>query len=186
MDGRHLRAKRTRESIVRALLALVDEGNRAPTGQDVATRAKVALRSIRLHFPSREALLVAASEEHARRVSAAHVEVDERAPFEKRLAAFVSARARNLEATSALRSASGAMAARAPGIAKAMRRLAAMRREEVEQVFSREVARRPKGTLDALDLVTGASAWDAMRRDQSLGVSAAAALMERLVRAVLA
>jgi AcrR family transcriptional regulator len=186
VDGRHLRAQRTREAIVHALLALVDERGVPPTAQDVATRAKVALRSIRLHFPSREVLLVAASEEHARRVSAAHVDLDARAPFGARLGAFVAARAKNLEATSALRRASSAMADRAPVIADAMRRLSAMRRDEVRAVFARELARRPKATLDALDLVTSASTWDALRREQAHGTAAAAALMERLVRAVLA
>ncbi|MEO8875446.1 MAG: hypothetical protein ABI461_07665, partial [Polyangiaceae bacterium] len=70
-DGRHLRAARTHHAIVSALLDLAAQGELAPTAQAIATRAKVALRSIRQHFPTREALFVAAAEEHARRVGLA-------------------------------------------------------------------------------------------------------------------
>ena len=66
-DGRHLRSERTRASIVSALLSLADQGELAPTAQQVADTAGVALRSIRQHFATREELFVAAAKEHARR-----------------------------------------------------------------------------------------------------------------------
>ena len=92
VDGRHARAERTHGAIVGALLDLADEGNVAPTAQELATRAGVALRSIRQHFASREILLIAAGAEHARRVVARVDHVDPRASLKTRLASFASGR----------------------------------------------------------------------------------------------
>jgi AcrR family transcriptional regulator len=67
VDGRTLRAQRTRQAIVDALLDLIESGVLLPTGEQIAARANVALRSIRQHFESRESLMLAAAERHAER-----------------------------------------------------------------------------------------------------------------------
>ena len=55
-DGRTVRAERTREAVVTALLALLEEGELSPTAERVAERAHVSERSIFQHFGDREAL----------------------------------------------------------------------------------------------------------------------------------
>ena len=68
VDGRRLRAVRTRAQILGALLELLDEGSPAPTASEIAARAGVALRSIAQHFKTREHLLVALAQKHLARL----------------------------------------------------------------------------------------------------------------------
>ncbi|MEO6574490.1 MAG: hypothetical protein ABIP89_11670, partial [Polyangiaceae bacterium] len=189
IDGRHARAERTHGAIVAALLDLADEGNIAPTAQEVATRAGVALRSIRQHFASRESLLIAAGAEHARRVVARVDEVDPRAPLRSRLDAFSAGRGRILEATAALRHAAALVETKSAAVTKGTAELARMRRREVGEIFARELEAHDrlekKRVFDSLDLVSSGKVWDAMRREQKLSVDDAIGMMRRLLLASL-
>lgn len=190
-DGRHLRAARTHRAIVSALLDLADEGELAPTAQAVATRAKVALRSIRQHFPTREELFVAAAAEHALRVAQAKpVEVPASSALADRVARFVTTRARQLEASSALRRAAALVEPKSPTVRQSMRSLGKSRRREVEAIFRLELGkleRSAKDTLlDALDVATSGKIWDTLRHDMSLSQTAAANVIKLLLMTALA
>lgn len=188
-DGRHARAERTHAAIVNALLDLADEGNLSPTAQQIADRADVALRSIRQHFSSREALFLAAAEAHTRRRAAAPAALP-KGKLEERVARFVEARAVALEQTSALRRAASQQESRSQAITRAMNGVARTRRQEVESTFDRELQRRSaedrKTTLDAIDFCTSGRSWDAMRRDMKLGADAASAVMRVTLLRLLA
>ncbi len=184
VDGRHARAVRTREAIVAAVLALVTERGSAPTGPQIAERAGVALRSIGQHFASREELLLAAAEVHTREVAAAAKPVDLALPLEGRVTAFATARAKELEATAAVRRASARFEATSPGVAEAFALVARARRKVVAKVFAAETRDRPE-LLDLLDVAASARAWDAMRRDQGQSVALAEKRLAALMRAVL-
>ena len=67
-DGRTLRAERTRQALVDALLGLLDEGHPSPTAAEVAERAGVSERSVFQHFADREALLEAVARQQYERV----------------------------------------------------------------------------------------------------------------------
>jgi len=60
-DGRVLRAERSREAIVDALVALVGEGTPIPTAQQVADRAGVGIRTVFRHFSDMESLFAEVS-----------------------------------------------------------------------------------------------------------------------------
>jgi AcrR family transcriptional regulator len=55
-DGRIQRSERSRQVIIDALLALINEGVLTPTAQQVADRARVAIRTVFRHFDDMEAL----------------------------------------------------------------------------------------------------------------------------------
>ena len=55
-DGRIQRSERSRQLIIDALLALINEGVLTPTAQQVADRASVAIRTVFRHFDDMEAL----------------------------------------------------------------------------------------------------------------------------------
>ncbi|HEX7663566.1 MAG TPA: TetR/AcrR family transcriptional regulator [Polyangiaceae bacterium] len=178
VDGRHARAARTHVAIVSALLDLADEGELAPTAQAVATRAKVALRSIRQHFPTREELFVAAAEEHARRVSQSKpAEIPAGLTLVDRIDRFLAARTRQLEGSSALRRAAALVEPKSPTVKHAMRTLNKARRREVEAVFAPELGVLAKAqhdvVLDALDVTSSGKTWDSLRHDMGLSQAAA-------------
>ncbi len=190
IDGRHARAARTHHAIVSALLDLADEGELAPTAQAVATRAKVALRSIRQHFPTREELFVAAAEEHARRVAQTKpVEIPAATSRADRIQRFLTSRVRQLEASSALRRAAALVEPKSPTVRQAMRSLGKSRRREVEIVFQPEIAALERAErealVDALDIATTGKTWDALRHDMALSQSAAANVLRVMVTSLL-
>lgn len=55
-DGRIQRSERSRQVIIDAMLALINEGVLIPTAQHVADRAGVAIRTVFRHFDDMEAL----------------------------------------------------------------------------------------------------------------------------------
>lgn len=55
-DGRRRRSQASRDRIVAAMLALVEEGAITPSAEDVAARADVGLRSVFRHFKDMEIL----------------------------------------------------------------------------------------------------------------------------------
>ena len=190
IDGRHARAARTHHAIVSALLDLADEGELAPTAQAVATRAKVALRSIRQHFPTREELFVAAAEEHARRVAQTKpMEVPAATTRADRIQRFLTSRTRQLEGSSALRRAAALVEPKSPTVRQAMRSLGKSRRREVEAVFQPEIAALERADrealIDALDIATTGKTWDTLRHDMALSQSAAANVLRVMVTSLL-
>src|SRR5262249_37676695 len=133
------RSARTREAIVTALLELVEEEGVAPTGAAIAARAGVALRSIGQHFKSREELLLAAASTHTARVKGGASPLDAAAPLAKRAKEFCAARARELDATSAVRRASARFEVSSRAVADAFRAVARARRAAVARVFEPEL-----------------------------------------------
>jgi AcrR family transcriptional regulator len=189
VDGRHLRAQRTRAAISRALFELIEEGTAAPTAQQIADRAGVALRSIRQHFETRESLFLAAAEHYAPHLSRPRETPDPDAALEVRLARLVAARATELESTRALRRAVQRLEAESPSVAARGARLAAARRQELEQLFAPELNARTAGArrqlLDRLDAVAGGRLWDALRLDLALPLPEATRQLGLLLRACL-
>jgi len=59
-DGRRLRSERSRQAIIDAMLALVDQGNLLPTAQQVADEAGVGIRTVFRHFSEMESLYASA------------------------------------------------------------------------------------------------------------------------------
>ncbi|WP_164156553.1 TetR/AcrR family transcriptional regulator [Sandarakinorhabdus rubra] len=58
-DGRRLRAMASRDRIIQAVLALIDEGHGIPGAEVIAERAGVGLRSVFRHFGDLDGLYVA-------------------------------------------------------------------------------------------------------------------------------
>lgn len=179
-DGRHARKDRTREAIVSALLALLDEGALEPTAAQIAARAQVAVRSIAQHFRTREQLMLAVAARHAARLPEPEAP-GAAAPFARRLDAFVAARAQELEASRAVRHAAQLGAARSPSIAGALRDVGRRRGEALRRALGPELARADADVRHAAVVLASAATWDALRAEQGLAPRAAA----RVVRSSL-
>ena len=65
VDGRRARSERSKQSIIEASLALMEEGNLIPTALQISDRAGVGIRSFFRHFEDMETLF-ATIEEHPR------------------------------------------------------------------------------------------------------------------------
>ena len=187
-DGRTARALRTRTAIVDALLDLMQEGELRPTAVQVATRARVSPRSIFQHFPDLEALFTTAAERYVERFPPALDGVAEGGGLDERIDAFVSAWTARCEASEGVRRASLHQAQSSPAIRSRIASYSDHHRKEVERIFGRELEGRADrdALATAIETATSWAVWDYTRRTVCLDEPQAAAVMRRLVRALLA
>lgn len=188
IDGRSARALRTREAIVDALLALIDDGELKPPAPRIAQRAGVSLRSIYQHFEDLEALFAAAHRRYTERLLELASEVPDTGPLDARLDAFVEQRARIMEAVTPARRASLLQEPFSKQLRDGRDRIYELATAEVAHVFRTELAE-----LDAAvrqDLVAAASmaasweAWEHLRLG-GLDVDGARRVMRMTLAALL-
>ncbi|HEX2383002.1 MAG TPA: TetR/AcrR family transcriptional regulator [Acidimicrobiales bacterium] len=189
IDGRTARAVRTREAIVDASIALVDEGDVRPTALKVAERAGVSVRSVFQHFDDLEGLYAAIANRLVDRLGGVKVVVDASLPLPDRINEMVRSRSRLLEVLTPIRRAA---AVHAPFSAEVRARLQAghnMLRAELERVFADELAEReePARTrlLDSLDTVLSWPSWENLRTLNGRTQEEAQAVFAHMVGALL-
>jgi AcrR family transcriptional regulator len=184
LDGRRLRAVRTRAKILEALLELLDEGRPEPTASEIAERAGVALRSIAQHFKTREQLLAALAEKHLQRLPSAEPAAAV-GTLDERLNIFVNARTRALEASVAIRQIGRSAEGRWEAIASAFKEVGKSRRKELQRFFGGELATLDSWVLEAADATSGGAFWDALRQQQGLSVKKASGVVLETLRKLL-
>ncbi|RDI64761.1 TetR/AcrR family transcriptional regulator [Nocardia pseudobrasiliensis] len=81
--------EQTRRAIVAALLAALHDGDFAPTTKSLAAAAGVSERSVFVHFPTREELLRAATEQQSDHVESVLAQANPRRSLAERVAAAV-------------------------------------------------------------------------------------------------
>jgi len=188
-DGRTLRAERTRQALVNALLGLLDDGEVRPTAERIAERAGVSERSVFQHFPDREALFEAVARQQYERVIATVKPVDASKPLSERLDAFVIQRARLLEQVSPVRRAALLLEHESNVVAGWLASARQGGATEVERVFRRELEALERGEravlLGALVSATSWPVWEGYRVHQRMGTERARAAMRRTLTALL-
>lgn len=176
-DGRSARSRRTRTAVVDALLRLLRAGNLRPTAREIASEARVSLRSVYVHFDDLDDLFVAAAERQYELVRHLAVEVPATGPVRERARALTLARGRTFEAIGDVRRAAEIHAPFSPALTARLERAREWAYADLRRVFAREL--EPLGEderarrLAALYVLTGAHAW-AEARAIPLDVEAAA------------
>ena len=188
-DGRAARAARTRDAIVEATVALVEEGDVRPTAPRIAERAGVSVRSVFQHFDDLPALHTAVVQRVVERLAVIVAEVDPALPQAERVDAFARNRATLLEAVTPFRRAAAVHGPFAPELRDAVARGGEFLRTEVESAFAPELDALPPGerrqVLDALAAATSWGVWDGLRGDAGDTPDQARQVLVRLVTAVL-
>jgi TetR/AcrR family transcriptional regulator of autoinduction and epiphytic fitness len=188
-DGRTVRAERTRQALVDALFALLDEGELRPTAERIAKRAGVSERSVFQHFPDREALFEAVARQQYERVFSSFEPVDPSLPLAERLDGFVRQRARFLEESSAVRRAALLLEPESEVVARWLGSWRRATATEVENVFGPELLQEERGErailLGALVSAASGVVWEGYRVHQRMGVERARAAMRRTLGALL-
>ncbi|MEU7589260.1 TetR/AcrR family transcriptional regulator [Micromonospora sp. NPDC049230] len=189
VDGRTARAERTRAAIVEAHLALISEGDLRPTGERIAERAGISLRTLWTNFKDMETLFEASGAEVLRQQDAAHRRISPGLPLAKRVDAYCRQRARLLQ----LIAASARAAQMREPVSEQLHRNRLKHiervRHEVEELFAVELAAAGSGREQLLHALVTASTWQAwsmLRYGLGLGVDQARAVMTRTVGALLA
>lgn len=186
-DGRSARALRTRNSVVDALLDLIDQGELRPSAADVARRAGVSLRSVYQHFDDLETLFRVAGERHHQRY--AHLEPLPELPSElpARVAAYAAHRARWMEAVSPMGRAAALQAPFSEGVAARQAAGRVRLREALAVAFRPELARSPQPELllHALEAAASWATWEGLRSATGLAPAEATRVLELLLLSLL-
>jgi AcrR family transcriptional regulator len=190
VDGRTARSARTRDAVVEALLALLDDGDLRPTARRVAARAGVSLRSVYVRFEDLDALYVEAAQRQWERLSTLVDPIPADLPLAERLPAFVEQRCRVLEVAAPVRPAAELQEPFNDALAASLTWARGVARAEVARVFDPELAQRRGAArtrlLDALDVTAGSTTWDVLRRQRDLTPAAARRVVLDMTTALLA
>ncbi|MFC8618119.1 TetR/AcrR family transcriptional regulator [Micromonospora purpureochromogenes] len=188
VDGRSARAERTRTAIVDAHLALIDEGDLRPTGERIAERAGVSLRTLWTNFKDMETLFAATGRRVSERQESMVRPISPELPLTRRIGEFSAQRARMLEALAPSARASALREPFSPQLRRNREGNIDRVRGEIETVFGPELAHAGPGReqlLDALTVASTWSAWSMMRDAMGLDVEAARATLTRILGALL-
>lgn len=189
-DGRRLRAARSRDAVVDALLALYDEGHLRPGAALIAERAGVSQRSVFRHFEDLEAVVEVAVEHQWARIRDLFEPPSDTGSLDTRIRRLVEQRLRIYDAAGPTLRAGRLVAPESAALAAVLGYRRALLREQVERQFAPELdalarARRSL-TVDALEVVTGLEQVEALRIDRGMSTRRAAQVLTLLVRSVLA
>lgn len=190
VDGRRLRAARTRAAILDAVLDLMGEGDLRPTAPRVAERAEVSLRTVYQRFADLEGLFVAASERQIERITELFEPIRPDVPLPERLRTYVRQRCRVLEVVTPFARAVEHLERSSARIRQEGQRLRELARQDVAATFAAELdelddARRAV-LLSSLDVVSTWRTWEALRGEQQQPAEAAEGIVRFQLAAALA
>ncbi len=193
-DGRRLRAARNHEAVVSAVLAIVREGPpkslHLPGAAEVARRAGVSERTVFRHFADLDSLFVAAASKQ-RPTHETYVGPRPNAPdVDSRIAAIVRLRSKLYEEIAPVRRVAIHLSHTHPVVVEQLAQAYAAARDQVEAVFAPELSRldprRRSLVLDALDVATSWSSWEALRSLQGCSAERARRVVTEILTDLLA
>jgi len=172
-DGRRVRRDRNRDSVVDAMLDLFNDGNYAPSADEIAERAGLSARSLFRYFDDIDDLCrVAISHQIDRVRPSLDIDVRPGAPFEQRLEAFVEQRLRLFEAIGSIGHVSRIRAPFQAVVAAELTVARSFLRHQITRLFAPEFAAMPPDVatsmLGVVDVVTSFEGYHLLRDDQQL------------------
>src|SRR4051794_28768138 len=188
-DGRVARRERNSDAVVDAIMVLIQSGETRPNMADVARLAGVSERSIFRHFETREALFGAVIDRQIEVVTGLLHEIPSTGPLSARIDAFVAERARLYEEITPMRRATVHFVEISDLVATQMAETREGLRDELEQGFERELARRPaaerRDLVAAVDVATSWEAWNLLRTVEGCSVPRARRVVARVMSRLL-
>lgn len=189
VDGRTARAVRTRDSLVDATIALVEEGDLRPTAPRIAERAGVSVRSVFQHFDDLETLFSAMGSRVVERLSTLIRPIDPAAPLALRVEEFVRQRCDVHEAVTPINRAAILQAPTSVTVNRQFRDGHSFMAAHLVEVFTTELeAAGPQreALFDGLLVACSWSTWNLLRTLESRSAEEATRAVAGTVRIVLA
>lgn len=189
VDGRTARAVRTRDALVDATIALVEEGDLRPTAPRIAERAGVSVRSVFQHFDDLETLFSAVGARMVERLAELVRPVDPQAPLDQRISEFVQQRCRVNEAVTPINRAAILHAPGSDTISRQFQQGHAFSSAHLAEVFALELAAagsRADAVSDALLVICSWTTWNLLRTLEDRSVEAATDAVRAMVELLLA
>lgn len=189
VDGRTARAVRTRDALVDATIALVEEGDLRPTAPRIAEQAGVSVRSVFQHFDDLETLFSAVGARMVERLAELVRPIDQQAPLPRRIAEFVGQRCRVHEAVTPINRAAIIHAPGSDTISRQFQQGHAFGAAHLAEVFAAELdaaGPRRAALSDALLVVCSWTTWNLLRTLEGRSVEVATDAVRSMVELLLA
>lgn len=183
-------AKRNRDAVVDALLALYREGRLAPSSTEIAERAGISPRSLFRYFVDVDDLCRAAIDrQHATVDHLLPIAVEADTPLASRIAALVEQRQRLFDAIGAVGAVSRLRAPFQPTIAAELDKARSYLRHQIRRLFAPELTAAGEGRaaelVATIDVLCSFEAYQLLRHDQGLSRPRVAASLTTALAALL-
>lgn len=184
-NGQALRRARSRQRIVDAVVELATEHNIEPTADRVAELAGVTTRTVFRHFDDVEALRREIVADLRRQIDALHVSFDPERDWREQLDELVLRRTGIFERYTRHILWAQALRWRSPDVEADVQAYYTRLRKSIRVRLPAELAAK-RTVLAALEVTLSWEVWLRLRRDQKLSVKQSTAVVQDIVRAVLA
>jgi AcrR family transcriptional regulator len=183
-DGRRLRSERSRQAIIDATLAFMEEGCLIPTAQQISDRAGVGIRSFFRHFEDMDTLFASIDDQIRDSAEALFLGGDRDGSLEERVLHAVERRAEGYEIEKNIVLSTSALMWRHEILRKNYARYQRGLRKDLDDWLP-ELKALPAATREAVDAVTSFEMWHRLRYHQNLGRKAAIGVVVELLRGLL-
>lgn len=183
-DGRRRRSQRSRDQIIAAIMALVEEGETMPSAEAIAARAGVGLRSVFRHFKDMESLFAEMTLRVTKRFESAlapYAATDWRGQVRESM----QRRLKIYHELLAFRRAADAFRIRSATVAGYYDNLLIMMRARLQAVVA-PAGPRPALWFETLDLMLSTEVYERLRFEQRLDHETASALITAEVERLIA
>jgi AcrR family transcriptional regulator len=189
LDGRSARARRTRQVIADAHIALINGGELRPSAKQIAARAGVSPRALWDNYKDMESLMAGTAGRQLAIQDQQFVALAPELPLMERIRRYCDQRAGMLEALAPLARAADIQRPFSPALQENLRENLRRVRTAFENLFAAELGQLPPPERAQLTLAACAaadwSAWQLLRDSLELDVTRAAAVMQRTLTALL-
>jgi len=184
VDGRRLRSARSRQAIIDAALALIEEGVLVPTAQQIAARAGVGIRSFFRHFEDMEALAAAMDDQIRDQYEALFIGGDRQGSLAERIEHAVQRRADAYEQVANIVLSSVAQRWRYAVLRRNYARNVRGLRKDLEDWLP-ELQALPRNRREAVDAVASFEMWHRLREHQAMGKAATVDIVAALLKQII-
>ena len=180
-DGRRLRSERSRQAIIDATLALMEEGILVPTAQQISERAGVGIRSFFRHFEDMEALSSAIDDQIRDSYEALFLGGDRNGTTEERIQHAIERHADAYESVKNIILSTHAQRWRYEILRKNYARNQRGLRKDLDDWLP-ELKKLPRLQREAVDALASFEMWHRLREQQGLSRKASMEIITRLLK----
>ncbi|MFK7732613.1 MAG: TetR/AcrR family transcriptional regulator [Pseudomonadales bacterium] len=184
VDGRRARSERSKQAIVDAVLALMEEGNLIPTAQQIADRSGIKIRSFFRHFEDMETLFATIDSQNREATEALFIGGDRNGTLPERILHAVERRAEGFEENNNKVLSTTAQLWRSEILRKNYARYQRGLRKDLEDWLP-ELKDLTRGEREAAEAIASFEMWHRLRYHQSLTKSAATSILVGMLNSLL-
>ena len=172
VDGRRARSERSKQAIIDASLALMEEGNLIPTAQQISDRAGVGIRSFFRHFEDMETLFATIDDQIRDNAEALFLGGDRDGTLEERILHAVERRAKGYEIETNVILCTAAQLWRSEVLRKNYARYQRGLRKDLDDWLP-ELKQLTSEQREAVDAIASFEMWHRLRYHQGLSKATA-------------